>query len=158
MSDKYFNFPFLLFCLTWSILIIHLKSPLQFFLRWSTGSHICCKHELLQHLDWAWLRSWYTSYLEINASISIIIKNPKNLINKDQGIPLRQDHGVHLQHLLLPQLTIGAVLLKSPVMIGQQYWVSIGSFYLYQSWLILPVPIMDMIFTYTNSGSWFYLD
>ena len=54
-------------------------------------------------------------YLEVNASISIFVEYPENLIHKDLGVAGGKNHGIHLEDLVFTQLTVWAVLLEPSV-------------------------------------------
>ena len=59
------------------------------------------------------IRNVLKVYLEVNASISIFVEYPENLIHEDLGIASGKNHGIHLQDLVFAQLTVWTVLLET---------------------------------------------
>ena len=54
-------------------------------------------------------------YLEVNASVSVLVEYSEYLLDENLSISGRENHGIHVQDLVLGQLAVGAVCLKALV-------------------------------------------
>ena len=57
--------------------------------------------------------SGQTSYLEIYAAVTVLVKYPEYLVHEDLCVASRKYHGVHLQDFIFAKLTVRAVLFES---------------------------------------------
>ena len=53
------------------------------------------------------------NHLEIDTAVSILVEDPEDLVDEDLGVAGGENHGVHLQDLVLAQLAVRAVLLEA---------------------------------------------
>ena len=62
------------------------------------------------------------NHLEIDTAVSILVEDPEDLVDEDLGVAGGENHGVHLQDLVLAQLAVGAVLLEASAMQQPLYY------------------------------------
>ena len=65
------------------------------------------------------------NHLEIDTAVSILVEDPEDLVDEDLGVAGGENHGVHLQDLVLAQLAVGAVLLEASAMQQPLYYAGL---------------------------------
>ena len=85
------------------------------------------------------------NHLEIDTAVSIFVEDPEDLVDEDLGVAGGENHGVHLQDLVLAQLAVRAVLLEASAIQQQQLLC----------WLNFICKLPDNQMSYLNSlNSW----
>ena len=95
--------PFSLLNVTRGIFVIHFESPSKLFSGRATGTHVSCNHKLLKQQFESQVSVQYlkmSCYLEVYASIPIMVKNSENLFHEDSSIAFWQNHCIHLKYFL----------------------------------------------------------
>ena len=82
-------------------------------------------------------------HLEVNRPVPVLVEHSEYLFHKVDRIPFRQNHGVHLQDLLLAEQSPGTILLETS---GGQLRVRATSLDL------LPVPLLDLLLVVPSVG------
>ena len=80
------------------------------------------------------------NHLEIDTAVSILVEDPEDLVDEDLGVAGGENHGVHLQDLVLAQLAVRAVLLEASAIQQQQL-----------CWLNFICKLPDHQMSYLNS-------
>ena len=111
----------LLSSLTRPIFVVHLEGPSQLLLGRPTGRHVSGHHELLDTTVTTSALTPRAPHLEVYTAVPVLVEYSEDLIYEDFRIPRRENHGVHLQDLVLAQLPVRAVLLESSTMDGISY-------------------------------------
>ena len=83
------------------------------------------------------------NHLEIDTAVSILVEDPEDLVDEDLGVAGGENHGVHLQDLVLAQMAVRAVLLEASA-IQQQLLC----------WLNFICKLPDHQMSYLNSLNW----
>ena len=83
------------------------------------------------------------NHLEIDTAVSILVEDPEDLVDEDLGVAGGENHGVHLQDLVLAQLAVRAVLLEASAIQQQQL-----------CWLNFICKLPDHQMSYLNSLNW----
>ena len=83
------------------------------------------------------------NHLEIDTAVSILVEDPEDLVDEDLGVAGGENHGVHLQDLVLAQLAVRAVLLEASAIQQQQL-----------CWLNFICKFPDHQMSYLNSLNW----
>ena len=83
------------------------------------------------------------NHLEIDTAVSILVEDPEDLVDEDLGVAGGENHGVHLQDLVLAQLAVRAVLLEASAIQQQQL-----------CWLNFICKLPDYQMSYLNSLNW----
>ena len=84
------------------------------------------------------------NHLEIDTAVSILVEDPEDLVDEDLGVAGGENHGVHLQDLVLAQLAVRAVLLEASAIQQQQQFC----------WLNFICKLPDYQMSYLNSLNW----
>ena len=93
-----------------AVLVVHFEGPPQPLLHRPPGGHVGGNHELL---DRQTLHSFIADcrpHCELNRSVAVVVEDPEHVVDKDPGIALGYDHGVHLHHFVFLQLPTGTVI------------------------------------------------
>ena len=84
------------------------------------------------------------NHLEIDTAVSILVEDPEDLVDEDLGVAGGENHGVHLQDLVLAQLAVRAVLLEASAIQQQQLLC----------WLNFICKLPNHQMSYLNSLNW----